>query len=132
MIIFVSYARRDNGPHALREIEQVVTSLGIPYVDDVHSHDATDRRAVVERALRVAAVFVGVVSPNYLQTPWTRHEFALAVYQGIPVIAFLPNGRLVDSAAVDWPWRHETARVRRMSFLQAPATLLTYSPKSIV
>lgn len=113
MIVFVSYARRDNDYHALRSIEKTVAVLGVPYVDDVHGREAADRRAKVEDALRTAAVFVGVVTPTYLQTPWTRREFALAAQRRIPIIALLPDGRLAGSAAAEWPWRDEAIPIDR-------------------
>jgi len=111
MIVFVSYARRDNDHDALQTIEKIVARLGVPYVDDMHGHEAADRRAKVEDALLAVSVFVGVVTPNYLQTPWTRREFALAVHRKVPIIALLPDGRMIDSTAADWPWRREAALV---------------------
>lgn len=109
MIVFVSYARRDHDPDALRRIEAAVTSLGVVYVDDVHGHEAADRRAVVLNALHAAAVFVGVVSPHYLRTPWTWREFVYAINRGIPIMALLPDGRLIKRTEVAWPWPREAA-----------------------
>lgn len=104
MIVFVSYARRDNCPAELRSIEIVAARLGTVYIDDVHGYDAPDRRAAVESALAQADVLVGVATPTYLRTTWTRREFAIAVQRGIPIIALLPGGRLVNRDDYRWPW----------------------------
>jgi hypothetical protein len=105
MIVFVSYARRDNRPAELRAIEMVAARLGTVYIDDVHGYEAADRRAAVESALQQASVLVGVVTPHYLRTPWTCREFAIAVQRNIPIIALLPDGRLVPQDDYEWPWR---------------------------
>jgi hypothetical protein len=114
MIVFVSYARRDNSPAVLRAIETVVADLGTPYIDDMHGYEAADRHGAVIAALQAASIFVGVVTPNYLHTHWTRREFALAVRRKIPIIALLSDGRLVDSTTPEWPWREATATSERM------------------
>jgi hypothetical protein len=103
--VFVSYARRDNHPSKLRAIELVARRLGTVYIDDVHGYDAPDRRAAVESALARANMFLGVVSPHYLQTAWTRREFGVAVERDIPILALLPDGQLADQDDERWPWR---------------------------
>lgn len=110
MIVFVSYARRDNTPQSLRGVERVVAKLGTPYVDDVHGYDAADRRTAVESALEAAGIFVAVVTPHYLHTSWTRREFVLAVHRQIPILALLPDGRLIDSTGAGWPWQFGNLR----------------------
>jgi TIR domain len=121
--VFVSYARQDNSPAVLRVIETVVADLGTPYIDDVHGYEAADRSSVVTAALEAARVFVGVVTPNYLQTPWTRHEFAFAVRRRLPIMALLADGRLVDSAAPESPWRPGVSPLERSTVGQRSALL---------
>jgi hypothetical protein len=108
MTVFVSYARRDNPLEGLKSVEMAVSRLGNVYIDDVHGCEAVDRLTAVETALGEAVVFVGVATPHYLQTIWTRREFACAIERRIPIIALMPDGRLVDQDAVDWPW-HDVA-----------------------
>ncbi len=89
--IFVSYARRDNDLHALRTIEQTVAQFGEPYIDDLHHERfGTDRHEIVETALSNATIFVAIVTPHYLSTPWTRKEFAVAIARGLPIRTLLP------------------------------------------
>lgn len=107
MIVFVSYARRDNKPSELRAIERAVAHIGTPYIDDVHGYDTPDRRGAVELALENAMVFVGVATPGYLATPWTKREFAVAVRRRIPMLALLCSGHLVDQSDPEWPWGSE-------------------------
>ena len=114
MIVFVSYARRDNSPAALRAIETVVADLGTPYIDDMHGCETADRHVAVTEALQAASIFVGVVTPSYLHTHWTREEFALAVRRKLPIIALLSDRRLVDSTSPAWPWREATASSERV------------------
>jgi hypothetical protein len=114
MIVFVSYARRDNSPAVLRAIETIVADLGTPYIDDMHGYEAADRRSAVTAALQAASIFVGVATPNYLRTQWTRQEFALAVRRRLPIVALLADGKLVDSTAPEWPWRRGVAIFERV------------------
>jgi len=96
MIVFVSYARRDNDLDGLTEIAGQVAHLGCPYIDDARHHDEdADRTAVVEEALRTAAAFVAVRTPHYLRTPWTRWEYLTAQRSGIPMYELVPGQRLV-------------------------------------
>jgi len=102
MIVFVSYARRDNDMTALQRTERLLRFLGQPYIDDLHHHThGTDRHEIVEEALRKATAFVAVASPHYLQTYWTRKEFGLALGRGIPISALLPSGTLVGLRSGD-------------------------------
>jgi len=113
MIVFVSYARRDNDVAALRRIERLLRFVGQPYIDDLHHHDyGIDRHEIVEAALQKAIAFVAVASPHYLQTNWTRKEFGLALGRRIPMFALLPSGTLVGLRSGDAS-RHPGAHPRR-------------------
>lgn len=104
MRVFVSYARADNSIEDLRAFAVLVRHLGKPYVDDLEPTNGVARRVAVEKALRAASTFVAVSSPHYLGTPWTQWEFGQAHRRGIPILALLPNGSLVDSSSAEWPW----------------------------
>ncbi|MFI2473452.1 toll/interleukin-1 receptor domain-containing protein [Nocardia xishanensis] len=98
MIVFVSYARRDNQDSDLLRIRAQVSNLGLPYVDDLHDHSERPRSHTVVNALLAADTFVAVLSPNYLQTPWTRGEFAVAVQRKMQLLFLTPPGNLIDLA----------------------------------
>jgi hypothetical protein len=118
MLVFVSYANRDNDLAALRRIERLVTAeVGRPYIDDLHNHDQVDRQAAVELALSTAESFVAVASPHYLRTTWTRMEFASALRRGIPVRALMADGSLVEQSAHQWPFRAQADEFRTTAAL---------------
>lgn len=107
MTVFVSYARKDNPVDSLRSIEAIVSGLGTVYIDDVHGAEAHDRLAAVETALEHASVLVGVATPHYLHTAWTRREFTHALRRHIPIFALMPDGLLVSQDEAAWPWHEE-------------------------
>jgi TIR domain len=117
--VFVSYARRDNPPDALKVIEKALLGFGDVYIDDLHGLLAADRGAAVESALEQASVLIAVVTPYYRDTAWTRREFACALERKIPIIALLPDGRLVHRGDVDWPWNGAEAESVRWSLRES-------------
>ena len=109
MNVFVSYARIDNDLNRLAVIRGLVQKLGRAYIDDLDSSSVPDRFSAVRNALVNAAAFVGVHSPNYLTTMWTRLELSQALQRRIPVFALLQDGQIVDQRSPKWPWRAESA-----------------------
>ncbi|MEJ2855754.1 MULTISPECIES: hypothetical protein [unclassified Saccharothrix] len=104
MKVFVSYLRRENSRSSLRRVARVVEGLGRPYVDDLVDHSGGDRYRAVTEAVRSADVFVGVATPGYPSTPWTRWEFGVALVRGVPRFAVLPDLTLVAAGSPEWPW----------------------------
>jgi hypothetical protein len=89
MRLFVSYSRIDNPESRLREIEDIVTAIGDPYIDDLHFDPNVDRGVSVMAALELADGFVAVITANYLRSAWTNKEFDLAVDSGKPLYALI-------------------------------------------
>lgn len=83
--LFVSYARRDLDVRTLRILDRRLRQVGLPYIDDLHGIDSVDRTTTVLAALARAHSFVGVLTQNYLQTPWTAWELDRARQRGIPI-----------------------------------------------
>ncbi|WP_407637350.1 TIR domain-containing protein [Catelliglobosispora koreensis] len=115
-MIFISYARKDQTVESLRRVDAQLAQLGTTYIDDLHGYSAPDRLAAVRDALAAATVFVGIHSPSYLATPWTRVEMSAALLRGIPVFALLDRWRLATDQSPEWPWQ---AQISDLS--QSPA-----------
>lgn len=107
MNVFVSYLRKENSRSTLLAAAQAVARLGDSYIDDLEDHVGVERHHTVTAAVRRADVFVAVVTPGYLTTPWTRWEFGVATLLRIPRYALLPNRALVSPASPSWPWSAE-------------------------
>ncbi|MFD9866285.1 toll/interleukin-1 receptor domain-containing protein [Streptomyces niveus] len=104
---FVSYARRDNDVHRLKEVVALLGGVGCEvYVDDLHSHrPGDDRVKTVTDALVAAEVFVAVESLHYLATEWTRWEFNAASRLRTRMVALSSDFALVNPGEPDWPWQ---------------------------
>ncbi|MFI9451028.1 TIR domain-containing protein [Amycolatopsis sp. NPDC052450] len=105
MNVFVSYSRADNSLEQLEALRARLAGDADVYVDDLDwAASGGDRADAVQRELARASVFVAVVSVTYGKTPWTAWEFDVALMRGIPKLAYLPDGRLVDERSDEWPF----------------------------
>ncbi|RSM71066.1 hypothetical protein DL991_35790 [Amycolatopsis sp. WAC 01375] len=105
MSVFVSYSRADNSLEQLEALRARLAGDADVYVDDLDwAASGGDRADAVHRELARASVFVAVVSVTYGKTPWTAWEFDVALMRGIPKLAYLPDGRLVDERSDEWPF----------------------------
>ena len=99
MRVFVSYARRDNPPKRLIDIDHELRALGWSvYIDDIHHPRVGDRRDAVLAALSQADVFVAVKTSSYLRTDWTQLEFREAMKAGLPLAVLQAGTGLRPSA----------------------------------
>lgn len=111
MKIFVSYSRADNDDRQLKTIEGIASRLGVPYIDDLHFDPLRDRHDQVLRVMREADAFLMVLTSNYLQTEWTRKEFAIADARRVLIYKF-ENGE-IEISSVDGIRRLVTSRTMR-------------------
>lgn len=98
MRFFVSYARRDNSVNRLTSINDLLRTVGQPYIDDMHHSEEVARHVSVMEALYLADVFVAVRTPNYMRTPWTRLEVGLAKRRGLRLLVLGPDDKLRASS----------------------------------
>ncbi|QXV60097.1 toll/interleukin-1 receptor domain-containing protein [Amycolatopsis sp. TNS106] len=105
MRMFVSYSRADNSLERLVALRARLAGSADVYVDDLDwAASGFDREDAVHRELVRASIFVAVVSITYRKTPWTAWEFDVALKRGIPKLAYLSDGRLVDEHSDEWPF----------------------------
>ncbi|MFK0243534.1 toll/interleukin-1 receptor domain-containing protein [Amycolatopsis azurea] len=113
MSMFVSYSRADNSLEKLASLRARLAGNAEVYVDDLDWAAAgPDRTETVYHALARASVFVAVVSATYRKTAWTAWEFDVATSRGIPKLAYLPDGRLVDERSDEWPFASQAGSER--------------------
>ncbi|MEV6852081.1 toll/interleukin-1 receptor domain-containing protein [Actinoplanes sp. NPDC051411] len=99
MRLFVSYARKDNSPLRLAQIDRELQALGgSVYIDDIHHPLVGNRHEAVLAELGRADLFVAVKTLNYLRTDWTRLEFGTAMKAALPLAVLEVGGGLRPAA----------------------------------
>jgi TIR domain len=94
MKIFVSYTLRDSvlSADALRYFENILSSLGEPYIDILHN-TSPDPQGHVLDTLEDSKIFCALITPEYFQSHWVQIELDMAIKRHIPIIAIIVSSQ---------------------------------------